>query len=494
MSSAIFKTALLLLAVVAMTGCANRPEVHSALYTDECELGTMQSDHTAYHALAYYPREHALLAPGMVIGIEKSAEDRVKKPARKIQLKSMADQPNASPDTIGWLDSLLVDNPTSMFISHAVSYGRNSSNKSHGIDEDRTLTHQSIYSLYQKTKLSEEDYVHVEQNDWKDCERNPIRAQSQDENPYVDAMQASRDAVQIVRKNLDTALQNSSDYTHVLVVVMGWNTLQAEAIQNFNSIYLSLKDANDKSIEFRPYIIGVTWPSEWDSGLLPEYLVHAASLFDKADDADEIAAGWLGALIHQAVLSMTTKHKKPVYVIGHSFGARAATHAVCNGSQFAPFSKETREDIDTPSVDWLVSLQGAYSLHRFTHDGAGLNHLSYGTCPSARQLLFTASDNDVVGRWGGYFGIAAAGTAATYESVKANNGTLPPAGPRFKLYQASSEGDVAPVVSASTGSKFHYVNATKLIHYQSYGTGAGAHSDIYRKEMGHMLWQFFNAK
>lgn len=474
MPAVLLRTVMLLLAVLSVTACTTPPR--SMLYTQECDLGTNQSNQTPYHALAYYPREHGLLASGMVIGIEKSAEDRVKKPARQIALKDLRDQPEANADTVRWLHAMLTEHPKSMFISHAVLYDKH--------PHKRNTPHRFIHNLYTPHPHAE---TAPQASDWKNCERQPVALQA-------DAMQASWQAVRNIRQELDATLSRHPDrYTHVLVMVMGWNTVQTEAVQNFNSLYLALKEAHrdadpHQKTEFRPFVIGVTWPSEWDISWLPEDLVRPASALVKADDADELAAGWLGAVLHQAVFPVTTALHKPVYAIGHSFGARAVTHAVCNGSQYR--ADPTPGARLQPAVDWLVSLQGAYSLNRFTRQGAGTVDLSYNDCTAARQFLFTASDKDSVGNLGGKFGPPWAGTYKSYQEIDDNGGWLGTQGPRFNTYKADGTGHASPHHQNATN--FHYVNANELIRYQSYGTGAGAHSDIYRVAMGRMLWEFFD--
>jgi len=60
-------------------------------------------------------------------------------------------------------------------------------------------------------------------------------------------------------------------YTHVLVVVLGWNTVQEEAVRNMNSIALNLSNVRNENSQkarangdessidpFRPLVIGLT--------------------------------------------------------------------------------------------------------------------------------------------------------------------------------------------------------------------------------------------
>jgi len=119
----------------------------------------------------------------------------------------------------------------------------------------------------------------------------------------------------------------SDGYTHVLVLVMGWNTAQDEAIRNFNDMVGNLVEAakegpGSPQTAFRPLLIGISWPSYWYHSL-----INGFSYLNKANDADELGISWINLLVNRELpRAMEKAHVKvPVVMIGHSFGARVVT-------------------------------------------------------------------------------------------------------------------------------------------------------------------------
>lgn len=456
----------------------------SPLYESECALGTEKKNLQTFHALLHYPVEHGLQVPGMIIGIEKSGTDQVVKANRQQPVLDSPLEINDAPETRKWIQNLLTGQRKAMFISHVVGYA-----------PEREPTF--IFDAYRQPN-SDGNWLppinaDIEAAPWLDCKRDKVK-------PF-DAYRNSWNAIAGIRKELASALKRKSNgYTHIVVVTMGWNTVQTEALQNFNSIALNLQRAAQRSSsEYRPYFIGITWPSQWDSDLLPPLFPHAISLTNKANDADEVAAGWLGAAMQYSILPEAKRVEVPVEVIGHSFGARAVSHAVCRGTvltpptDFKPNEPLTPISVSSPSVEWLISLQGAYSLGRFTAQGAGVNvSLNYGDqCPAAKSLLFTASAHDKAATTAAYIGPPWAGSLATFKKVQSAAGKLASNGPKFKLLTANDAGCLSGLNddnSSDNARRFNYVDASSLIFFNAFGTGGGAHSDIYRPQMGQFLW------
>jgi hypothetical protein len=75
--------------------------------------------------------------------------------------------------------------------------------------------------------------------------------------------------------------------------------------------------------------------------------------------------------------------------------------AVCHtGILKAPLDRGFTNTEPAPNaVNWLVGLQGAYSLNRDLPEGAGLYHVRYGESPIAKHQLFTASENDTAAKF-----------------------------------------------------------------------------------------------
>jgi len=112
------------------------------------------------------------------------------------------------------------------------------------------------------------------------------------------AYQNSWDALDHLRAALDARLADPTGYSHVLVIAMGWNTGQEEAVRNFNS--LTNAALNAAAPGFKPLVIGVTWPSKWASAWL-DPVFKLASFPNKAHDADELGGTWLGVLLHDTL-------------------------------------------------------------------------------------------------------------------------------------------------------------------------------------------------
>lgn len=211
-------------------------------------------------------------------------------------------------------------------------------------------------------------------------------------------------------------------YTHIIVLVMGWNTIQEEAVRNFNSLvwnmerahYATAKEARERpGPAFNPLVIGVTWPSQWSSELI-DPAIKIVSFPTKAGDADEVGMSWLGVLLHDTlpgvrkVVKSTTSSEKalPVIVLGHSFGAKASSVAACAG----PAVERRPGTIIAPlaEIDVLVNLEPAYLSERIFGRTSWLQNVVYPKgCPQAKRFVITSSAGDTavpLPFWGTYLG------------------------------------------------------------------------------------------
>jgi hypothetical protein len=452
---------------VSVVGCSSVP---SRLHEAEATLGTGVGHAEQFHALVYYPQEHALRYPGLIVGIEKSSAKLIKEEAKNLLIQSSSSN-SESEKTDKWLVGLLKDDSKSMFISHIVESKK---------DVESTL----IYNAYEcKTESSESERKSA-------C-------------PGFDSWQAISRVGERLRAALQPTTTGEEKYTHVVFLTMGWNTNQVEAVQNFNSLVRELS-ANAAKGTFRPFVVGVTWPSQWDSGWFGS-VYRGSSLGNKANDADETGAGWLGAVLRYGVLPATRASKVKVIVIGHSFGARATSHAVCRGTLLVP-PRTLSIDSGKPmkgDVQWLIGLQGAYSLNRFSTEGAGLfEKIGYDPkCEVADNHLFTASKHDDAGKYGQQvLGAPFAGSIGTWNKFLADPNSRKDGSPSFGLYKTrhvEGDNDASVCLQGAAGSdttSFKYVDASEVIKFNSYGTGAGAHSDIYRAQTAKLMWTFLSGK
>ena len=136
-------------------------------------------------------------------------------------------------------------------------------------------------------------------------------------------------------------------------------------------------------------------------------------------------------------------------------------------------------------IGLLISLQGAYSINRFYPD-RGTEGIYYpGGCENAKHVVLTASKHDKAmdnKKW-----VPFVGNNTTF-----NRYCKEESHPEFDCVKVEEQGEV----SLPSNSQAHktYINANDLITYNVYGSGGLAHSDIYRKEMGVMLWNVISAK
>jgi len=505
------------LCVIGLSGCVSSDPFakKSYLYAAEVVLGTDTPDEQEFHAAVHYPFEYALRYPGMLVGIEKSAAPIVKAGVGKEVVSSVSTQ--AAPSQAnGWLSDLMVgqDESKAMFISHIVS----SSNRSDIPSAQKTRSDTPmapcfLYNAYQPEPSILRGY-RENLDSVSFCNGQPAAA-------FNNYFTGSWTAIERFKATLGAELA-SNHYTHVLVIVMGWNTEQSVAIRNFNSLAHRLAMTTSK--EFRPYVIGVTWPSKWFGAIAGPF-----SLLNKANDADEIGAGWLGALFDYGIVpvmrDVRTRNKSlssgnlqasstpQVLVLGHSFGARATSHAVCRGTMLKNppgLSLATKSGSNSdPAIDALIALEGAYSLDRFTIDGAGPKGLAYNIhCPEAKTLIFTASANDSAAEaaasviaTGNFAGTIAAFKLLQEQGLSPKKSSEPPK--RFATYTAAlapgemvSRGAVLAQCGPATDmtSRFRYIDATKLIYFNGGLTSSisGAHGDIYRNDTARMLWNMLD--
>ena len=426
-----------------LAGCSSTPSVERLLETQEGELKTGGSTTMLFHSSLYYPSEISLSFPGYIVGIEKSPVHTI---SSGEQVKSK-EHPNS-----GFDETKLLEDPKIMYVSHIIeTYG-----KPYG--EGNCALYNAYYRENNKTPKPPTEYC-------PDVEKLEV--------PPKDAFNSSWKAMDVLSRRINT---NISNYTHVIVLTMGWNTVQEEAVRNFNSIGKNLKfAANDE--EFKPLFIGVTWPSQWMSDWL-EPVIKIASFPIKAKDADEVGLTWLGVLLHETLADITI----PVVVIGHSFGARATSVATCLGPAIANPNPETKTK--NKVINYLINLQAAYRSSRLIppHKEGKLRY--YDGCKNAENIILTSSINDkamdtLFWRKDYYMGDDKGyDKYCGEEQKKLNCGIAKPDG-HYELIN-------------KTTSNITYINSDKLINKNSYLSGGDAHSDIYREEHGVLLWDILS--
>lgn len=428
-----------------------------------------------YHAALYYPDQIALRYDGYIVGIEKSDRERINTnkvvPVRAIPGVMTEEDAKAR-----------VDDFKLMFVSHIIRNGQvPKSRKEPSSVWGRELQAGASCALYN---------VYADNDDkGKIPLTRPCEATFDDmDKPAVlhgptspsDAFSQSWIALNDLGTSLKERLAGDR-YSHVVVIVMGWNTIQEEAVRNFNSLAANLiaahrfsADGKQDDSSFKPLFIGVTWPSQWNSKWA-DPLMKLFSFGVKASDADEVGLTWLGVLLHQTIPQNSNGQR--LIVIGHSFGARATSVAACAGPVLF---REGQSAGPAQPINTLVNLQGAYLIGRLTSKEKEHGFHYPPQCPSVKNVVLTASIHDeavAAAHWGSYVGLG-----RTYEN-KCTKET-----PQTNCAVAKPDGTIWPS-SKIDGNHITYVEASALIEENAYETGGGAHSDIYRREDGVFLRQ-----
>ena len=322
------------------------------------------------------------------------------------------------------------------------------------------------------------------------------------------------EAINRLRNGIADALRGAPPgrpYSHILLMVMGWNTDQTWALGNFNSLAGNLADAaREHGATFRPLVIGVSWPSQWRLGewsIVPDVMVRGLSFPFKRRDGSDTGAHVLRDLILAGVLGARGESGPPVVMIGHSFGALALVRALSTGRAAKKVVNDRGERSGFDKSDRLLLLQGAFEM-RALYQIHGYGPLAPAFAQSRPRVTLTASRYDSAVAsviWGQY-----AGDMDTYD--KACRGAkgwglrlspmppnLAPIGcgvveesPSLKAGLAvctPTPADKAPPVRGLDGHPIRYFDASRMINCAQPFTGGGSHSDIFRRETAEFLWR-----
>lgn len=500
---------------VLISGCISTERV-MAPYEDALSLNS--SDAVKFHSMLYFPSGTALHFPGYVVALEKSPQKIIGGPkfndnARFVHSEAayFKGEEDTRYNTAHHIERFQTFDSKAMFVSHILQNGVLQDDSVEG-DPYLAKTHCFVYNAYAADALAgiRKDYDLKKINDWHACQT----AQNLEvTNPALtDLYGESSKALDALERNLTLDLR-SSRYTHVLIVVMGWNTAQDEAIRNINDITGNMmaaaqeaqnarlddqatrpKSLNIVNSQFRPLVIGVTWPSFWSNSF-----TNFFSYGNKANDADEIGLSWLNKLINETVPGAldASGSKAKVVAIGHSFGARAMTRALFSSPALKP-----SQTIPVSRVDLAVGLQGAVSINRFMVgkgiEGApyrdfgklGTTHIAltaskYDGAAGGRMVVWYDPSGSI-SSWRLACNTPDPAMAATFECLKASDTSATPGG-SFSLCKADGK-DCS--MSPTNPGKISFIDASEgITQFNSPGSGGGAHSDIYRLPMGRLLWR-----
>ncbi|MDH4290062.1 MAG: hypothetical protein OEW27_08745 [Aquincola sp.] len=447
--------------ITLQCGCS-----HPRYYAD-AEYSLATHDHFAAqgHVAVYYPGEIALAFPGYVVGIETSdrsallhggdlvVDDLHEFGRTLVRLTSGLRE--GAPRTESFASAEINRLP---FISQVLRYtGR-----------PQGAGNCAVYSLYQAAWPPLMEF----------CDGRK-RPQIDDLSTYRSAFSDSWSAIDALKEALseDAATGN---YTHLIVAMMGWRTPQEEAIRNFNSLVRSTQLAAKG--EFRPLFVGITWAGPW-AGRWFDPLMEALSYPSMADLADSLGLTWLGVLTEEAVIPLAGRLS--VNFVTHSFGARAASMAICIGPAIRRDASDARAPANG-SIDRLIGFEAAFSLQRFKDEPLVFwyEDITFPrSCGRAKSVVLTTTAHDTATKF-----IVWADLAGNYRHFKSfcrtNAGTV------VSCASVDETGAIQNEYDASM--KVLYLDATKLIRFRAPGTDGGAHSDIFRPPTGRLIWDLIS--
>lgn len=470
----------------ALLGACGSPPTTGILAKAEDRLGVdatwYGSDLRIYHAALLYPRGLALRTPGYLLGVE-----------------------NVHPEDEGFLSQI---DPSRGFrerhmITHLVRYH---------LPDGPAGSARPVCVLYTLLDGPGDD---PGQRLFERCgeELRPERAGNDT------ASQAQGNAIFRFRQSLTRQLQGGG-FSHILLMVMGWNTDQERALRNFNDLALNMADeAAAEGLSFRPLVIGVTWPSLWqlsEWSVVPTPIVRGLSFPFKRRDANDLGTYVLRDLILHAVLpAREAAPGVPVVLIGHSFGARALATALARRSDDPTFRAADAELLARfAKQDRVIMLQGAFGFD-LLFDKGGDGALAMPFAAAAPRLTLSSSVYDSAvstAFWGQYAGDADTFDAACRENAERweklgidlrqiGCGEAVAAGEHgYGFALCTTErlptGAIQPARDLAQHPELpaRFFDASRLINCKPPFSGGGAHSDVYRRETARFLLREIGVK
>ena len=287
---------------------------------------------------------------------------------------------------------------------------------------------------------------------------------------------------------------NEGNYTHLMIYSMGWNNDQVESVYRFNRLKASIKSASKHGSNYKPFIVGITWPSVWSSisSDAERLLGHLSSYPTKSNDSDEIGYTWANLMLNELVpntLNTLPKSKRPkVVLLGHSMGARLLSRALFSKAFLTSANKT-----DTWSPDLFLGLQGAFSARRFGKDGKdewGREGSPYQGFKSLNtQIVLTTSKHDnanPIAFWSCHVG-STKWLVSGLDCAKDNQ--------HFQVEVWPKAGDSSTIKFDLQDKRVIMIDASNIIGPDEDGEDdegykTDGHNDVLDKEIGKLIWYF----
>jgi hypothetical protein len=419
----------------------------------EARYGTKDWNAITFHMLAEDKHGLALSFPGYLVGVEKANR----------YLLDVNEGPKGVFDSLAHRQKIgkYLSDRKRTFVSHIVKYAQ-------GHRREVDIEQDFLFNLYDSSHAGN----------------------------YGGAYRKGFSALDGLRKELLNDIDSADKpYSHIFAFCMGWNTDQQEAIRNYNSLRGYLDDSAMADPGFKPLFVGITWPSQW-AGFLP--LSYPA----KADDADETGLIWANYLLKKVLAPVKERGKlkndsMKLVLVGHSFGTRVLTRALSSDPAWIlpaeDWNEKDKSVWGSNGVDLFVGLQGAFGADRFVEkgviSGGGWEGAPYKDFPGLNtRFLFTWSRadaanplaayvtgaNHIGGNFGAYLG---KDNPDIFENLTYGRDFHP------------TTGWVGAVQAPPDTNRILLLDVSSIVKEHPYGKGGGAHSDIYKPEIGDLLWK-----
>lgn len=461
----VFSVIFLCVVTLFLTGCfGGRP---TGYFKEETAITTRGGfgENGVFHDIIYNPEAIALNFPGYIVALDKGRHHAVGVNAIYPE-KSSKDQPG-----IRRVKERMRSDPKMHYISHIVRNEGNLYGKGNCL----------LYTMYSQWGNSDADAGDAPANM---CAEN-LSAVGKSQTAQIDSWKALElFATELQQAIVTKKSRDGHSYTHVIVVSMGWNTPQIEAIQNFNSIISHLKTASGTS-RFEPLFVGITWPSVWSSKWL-DPLIKIASYKAKANDADEVGTIWITEIID--LVKLAAPRETVLVGIGHSFGARAMFSSICSAGVWGKEQKTNRK------WNTLIGWQSAFSINRFIYDenrftnagfGDGFRYAN-GCLDKVDTIILTSSANDEAINTA--FWADMTGSHDQWEAVCGKSITIKLDGKTNCVPSDAVRGSNLSSLTLKHGH-INYIDVSQIVFFSQPNTGGGAHSDIYRAVHGKLNWK-----
>jgi hypothetical protein len=260
--------------------------------------------------------------------------------------------------------------------------------------------------------------------------------------------------------------------THVFVLSTGWNTYEFEELYNYRDWVRELLGAANNSEtgvkDFRPMFIATAWESTWTK--IPKVL----SAITKGNDADEVGYSWMNKVLNEVILPATKDENLSLKVIlvGHSYGTRVLGSALYARSLLAH-----RGYLSKSLPDAFIGLQSAFPIKRLLFEGKEPTWAHFNSLET-RVTLFASVHDQSTSYW--FLPTYAGGAQAiAYASSS-------PKASWISFQEANHNGTN---LGSGMAKKVRLIDASAFVNRQMPGTGGGAHSDVFDRQMANAIIQ-----